>query len=358
MTDEEALARITAAQGSNRSAEPASQDTAQERVDQLWTRITDYGEMITNGIPDPTFLPTPTLAKDFIYENALSLICGHRKHGKSHIATLIALDAVNAGRRVIIMDYENGGPRIGRRLKDLGANPKRLSKLMRGYSFPEMDCPEAMELFLEDIAMIYPGAVVLVDAFRGYASKVGGRDFNPNDNNSIERVMAPMVKVTKSMALSIIVIDHPNRMTTGDSIYKASNSAAKEQAVDAIYWVHKENEYNVMQQGAISIRADNDRDGRLPIEPLYFKVGGQGPDAPFFIEQANAIDVGNSARIAQEIIALLNETNEPMLLSKIRDQVKGNNKTIADVLQECYIRELINFDGKLYSGGPFQGSSI
>lgn len=363
MTEDDALALIMEAQAGHVRPrdKPSLEGTPASRIEELWNATDDYGKLILDGLPDPSFLPTPTLGDSLVYENALSLICGHRKHGKSHIATLIALDAVNAGRHVIIMDYENGARRIARRLRDLGADPKRLSALMRGYTFPKIPDPKTMLLLLEDIATVYPGSVVLVDAFRGYASKTGGGDFNPNDNNAIERVMAPMADAAKSMELTIIVIDHPNRMTTGDSLYKASNSAAKEQIVDAIYWVNKEDPYGVDQQGALSIKADNDRDGRLPLEPLYFKVGGQGDGKPFFIEKCSAIDVGSTARIAGEIHALLNAPGaEGMNATAIRKLVTGKNENIASVLDMMYARETINYDAKnrVYFGGAFEGSKI
>lgn len=361
MNEEDALALIAAAQ--NHARPPATLEettTPQDRMQQLWANTTDYGKLIEEGLPEPTFLRTPTLGEQLVYENALSLICGHRKHGKSHIATLIALDAVNDGRHVVILDYENGAPRIARRLRDLGADPKRLSKYMRGYTFPKIDDPKTMRLLLSDIATVYPGAVVLVDAFRGYGSKTGGGDFNANDNNAIERVMSPLADVAKQMNLTIIVIDHPNRMTTGDSIYKASNSAAKEQIVDAIYWVNKEDPYGVDQEGAISIKADNDRDGRLPLEPLYFKIGGQGDGKPMYIEKCHALDVGTLGKIKDEIWKLLNEDpTEHMSATSVREKVKGSNENIASVLQMMYARETINKDAKdKYFGGPFEGTKI
>jgi hypothetical protein len=358
MNEEDALALIAEAQG-HASAKP--QGTPHERMEQMWANTDDYGKLIEEGLPEPSFLQTPTLGEELVYENALSLICGHRKHGKSHIATLIALDAVNAGRHVVVMDYENGARRIARRLRDLGANPKVLSRLMRGYTFPKIPDPKGMLMFLEDLATVYPGSVVLVDAFRGYASKTGGGDFNPNDNNAIERVMAPMADVAKSMDLTIIVIDHPNRVTTGDSIYKASNSAAKEQIVDAIYWVNKEDPYGVDQQGAISIKADNDRDGRLPLEPLFFKIGGQGDGKPLYIEKAHALDVGVMARIAKDIHEMLNaKGTEPMNVSAIRSAITGKNEIVATVLPMMYARETINYDAKnrVYFGGAFEGAKI
>lgn len=365
MTEDDALDLIEQAQqGRTTRAVPKLSGTPHERIEQLWDSTDDYGKLILEGLPEPSFLPTPTLGESLVYENALSLICGHRKHGKSHIATLIALDAVNAGRYVVVMDYENGARRIARRLRDLGADPKRLSKYMRGYTFPKIPDPKTMLAFLEDFAVVHPGAVVLVDAFRGYGTKVGGAvhgGFNPNDTTHIEQVMAPLADVAKSAELSIVVIDHPNRMTTTDSIYKASNSAAKEQIADAIYWINKEDPYGVDQQGAISIKPDNDRDGMLPLEPLYFKVGGQGAGKPFYIEKCQAIDVGNYARIAQEIHKLLNEPGaEAMNATAIRAAVTGKNENIAEVLAMMVARETINLDAKnkLYYGGPFEGSKI
>lgn len=278
------------------------------RVDQMWADAVDVGELIEMGIPSPAFLTTPTLGDSFVYTNALSLLCGHRKAGKSHVAGILALDCVNAGRKVLYIDYENGAKRIARRLQDLGADTRKLSENLRVKPFPkDLSSPAEVLSFLEDIALSYPGWVIIIDAFRGYGTRTGSsvKGFNPNDTTHMEMVMAPLADACKTYDITVIIIDHPNRMTDSNSAYKASNSAAKEQIADAIYWIVKEDPYTVDKAGSISIQVDNDRDGLLPYTPKYFSIGGQGRGNPMVLRSISLLEVGKYLEIVNAITGRL-----------------------------------------------------
>lgn len=266
------------------------------------------GELIADGLPEIAYLATPTLEAEIFYEKALLLVAGHRKNGKTMLVGAVIKDRIEAGLPSLYLDFENGKHRIARRLEDMGLDPEAIDEHLIYISSPAV----TLSTFYEELKSVlceYPKLLIVVDSWRGLGARLSSEitGFNQNDTLQMEQLLDPLRNIVTQDEATVIVLDHPNRSTTETSSYLASNSVAKEQIVDAIYWVQQEEPYSVDREGLLSIQVHHDRDGRLTREKLQYRLGGQGPKGTLTLTPAAAHEVGQAPRIAAELKAWLRE---------------------------------------------------
>lgn len=304
----------------------------------LLAQRTLLGQVIRDGLPPITYLDTPSFGRPVFYEAALSLITGHRKNGKTMVAGSVIKDRIEAGVPVLYLDFENGKNRIARRLEDMGLDPEAIDESLIYVTMPQV----ALGTLYQELRAIlseYPGLLIVIDSWRGLVSMLGSEipAFSHNDSLHIDRVFGPLRNIVTQDAATVIVLDHPAKTTTENSVYAASNSVAKESVVDAIYWVQEEEPYSVEIAGSLSIQVRHDRDGRLTREKLYYRLGGQGDDGVLTFVSAEKHEVGTVKSMSRSIEEWL-ATSAPSAdgaktLREIRDAVTGDNGAVGTETQ-------------------------
>jgi hypothetical protein len=93
--------------------------------------------LMREGVPEPAFLPSPTLGERLFYEGSLFLFAGHKKAGKSWAMTLEARDCMAAERPVVYVDNENGRELFAERLLLSGATPETVEAHFHYVPFPK-----------------------------------------------------------------------------------------------------------------------------------------------------------------------------------------------------------------------------
>jgi hypothetical protein len=295
----------------------------------LLAQRTTLGTLLSGGIPDAEFLESPSLGERLFYREALFIVSGHKKSGKSWAMAATALDCAHAGRPAVYIDLENGERLFGKRMLLLGADPATVDEYLHYIQFPKGLTLENLRDELEALADALPGAFVVMDSLRGLMTRLSppGNPLNPNDHQAIEAVCGPMMEAAKTSGLSIGIIDHAKKTGNDKDEYSTAGAGAKEAAVDAVYFWTKDEPYNKETAGIVKIAATSDRQGELDFERFY-RVGGQG-DGPFRLTRVSPDEVGTMGKLRSAVFDFLaDHEGEQFTANKLTEKVTGNGAQI------------------------------
>jgi KaiC/GvpD/RAD55 family RecA-like ATPase len=292
-------------------------------------RLADY---MREGVPGRGFLPTPTLGERLFYDQGTFIVSGHKKSGKSWAMLTTALDCVRAGTPTVYLDFENGERLFTKRLLLLGADAQQVDEQLHYIPFPRELSLDSLHTELEAIADALPGAFVVIDSLRGAIARLSpsADPLKVNDPQSIERVCGPMMEVAKTRGVTVGIIDHSTKVGTDQDEYSTAGSAAKEQAVDAVYFWTKIEPYSKEKAGVVKISATSDRDGELDFERFY-RVGGQG-DGQFYFTATDKAGTQAAGRIMEDVRQFLADSSGEQTKTAIRKAVKGDNTAVDKAL--------------------------
>jgi hypothetical protein len=295
----------------------------------LLEQRTSLGALVRSDIPRRTFLPTVTLGGELFYDEGAFIISGHKKSGKSWAMLTAALDCVKAKQPAVYLDFENGERLFARRLQLLGADPDQIDQYLHYVSFPKNLTLKNLSAELEDIAEQLPRAFVVVDSLRGAIARLSPASdpLKLNDPQSIERAVGPMMEVAKTRRITVGIIDHSTKIGSDQDEYSTSNSGAKEQVVDAVYFWTKVKPYSKAQAGLVRIAITSDREGEIGF-PRHFRVGGQG-DAPFYFEPVEAADAGVDEHVVEEVRQFAADNpGKQLTQSDLRKEIKAGRPKV------------------------------
>jgi hypothetical protein len=228
---------------------------------------------------------------------------------------------------VFYLDFESGKLRLAKRLSQLNVDLDRVDEYFHvHFRDRTIDSPDKLRFILAQIAKHYPNnSVVVVDAWRTFVGAI--TQHSEHDENSAQAIayaMEPLAEA-EDLGLTVLLIDHPSKTTTSESTYVTSGSGAKEAIASVVYWVDKVDPYSVYRQGAISLSVIADRDGELPVEPQFYKIGGQEHGNALYFEKSSEDEVGVYAKIADEAVERLKgvRPEDAWTLSKLAGDIKG-----------------------------------
>jgi hypothetical protein len=295
----------------------------------LASQAVDLAQIIENGIPAPTFLPTPSLGERAFYADVLALPAGHKKSGKSWTETIKAADLIRAGRHVVYIDQENGQEVFGERLERL-ISAAQIRERFHYVPFPR-ELPPLTDLRheVEQIAVQWPDCLLIFDSMRTFMARYA---LDPNKDTDVEQLLGPIMAAVKNRPedsrITVDVIDHSNRSTKDGDAYAAAGSFAKACGVDVVYFFELIEDFSTHEEGLIKLTAVDDRRGRL-IKQTHYKVGGQGENKRIKWEVASNNEVGKMGqlRVAVEVF-LTDQPKVPFTLTDLRKSIKGNDELI------------------------------
>jgi hypothetical protein len=321
---------------------PPLPDPAQAPPRGLLGQCMSLVAMVRDGVPPPEFLPTPSLGRlDLFYAGHFSIFGGHKKVGKTLLAIAVALDAMKAGRHVVYLDFENGAEIIAERLKLMGADADldAFAERFHYVRFPRGLKLDNLEDRLAEIAAPYPGALLVLDSLRGLFAQLSGTSRHPLEINNpvhIEQVLSPVHAAVKRHGLTVLLLDHAKKGAGKDDTYSLANSAAKEQIADAVYFIDKPDEYSEDHEGSVLLKITSDRRGRLPVRPVYWRVGGQGAGHPLAFHPVDASKVGTAGRIRRDVLDYLQDhAGDWYSLTALEQapEIKGKASDIRDAVK-------------------------
>lgn len=307
-----------------------------ETLGLLGQRVT-LGSLIRDGVPPVPWLESATLGERLFYRDSVFIVSGHKKSGKSWAMLTTALDCVREGRPVVYLDFENGRRRFARRLTALGGRECAdvADEHLHYIESPRNLSLRGMAAELDAVAEALPGAFVIVDSLRGYMARVSpeGRPLNPDRQEDIEAVCAPLSDAAHAQGLTVGIIDHAKKNGSDDDEYSTAGSLAKEAAVDAVYFWTKDEPYNIDTRGVVKIKATSDRDGELDFVRYYF-AGGQGQGQPFRFIPADADEVGTMGKLRSRVFDFLaDREGETFTPTDVEQAVTGKGKDVRRALE-------------------------
>ncbi|MEU4675748.1 AAA family ATPase [Micromonospora sp. NPDC023737] len=166
----------------------------------------DVAQILANGLPKP---PAPVLLRRedghaLFYAAKVNVLFGDPECGKTWIALAAAVEALQGGRRVAVIDLDhNGAAEILSRLLMLGATPAMLGDPNR-FRLAEPEDTEGLILVVAALRAWRP-AVAIVDSLGELMPLLGLSSNSPDDYTSgNRRVLTPL----SNAGAAVIAIDH------------------------------------------------------------------------------------------------------------------------------------------------------
>lgn len=221
----------------------------------------DVAGMLDGGLPDP---PAPLIGhrsdgRALFYAGQLNLLFGDPESGKTFICLAAAVEALNLGHRVLVMDLDHNGPAATiDRLLMLGAPEGALADLDRfRYVEPE-DAQHVMAVVASAVA--WRPVVVVVDSIGELLPVFGYSSNSPDEFTLINsRVLKPLAMA----GAAVIGIDHLAK-NTDSRVSGPTGTAAKKRAVGGVsIRVSCKDAFTPGRGGKASLTIHKDRHGGL-----------------------------------------------------------------------------------------------
>lgn len=215
--------------------------------------------ILENGIPKPV---APVLLKRedghaLFYAGKINVLFGDPECGKTWIALAAAVEALNAGRRVAIIDLDhNGVGTILTRLLALGADREALGSQDR-FRYAE---PEDGDELIQVVAALraWRPAVAVMDSLGELLPMLGMSSNSPDDYTSANR---RTLTVLANVGTCVIAIDHLPKSDDARE-HGQTGTIAKKRTVNGVTLrVTVAEPFAPGRGGAASMAVEKDREG-------------------------------------------------------------------------------------------------
>lgn len=328
------------------AATPPAKALAESRVDLV--------EMIRDGVPEPTFVPgcEPWLRRGKRY-----LSFGPAGDGKSLAWLVVAVTAVEAGAKVVILDVENGCEEYAARLADVldardpdGSLSDAVQERLSYHAWPSL----SLGWKAEDWAAAIDGAeLVIFDSSRMVLTSIGvGEDKSDDYAKFVDGLLIPLSK----SGTTTVVLDntsHADPSRTRGTITKTDlNEVAYRLVVGA--------PFDRERTGTVRLIRRRTRFSGLPAE-LRIDLGGGVYSAPVVPDAIGApVPVDFRPTRLMERFSRAIEATPGMSQNGLLREVKGGKQVakiqaIRALILEGYVRsETVGQAGRHHSIEPYR----
>lgn len=221
----------------------------------------DVAAMLDGGLPDP---PSPVVGTrsdghSLFYAGQVNLVFGDPESGKTFLCLAASAEALNHGRKVLVVDLDHNGPAATiDRLLMLGAQESALADTSRFlYAEPE-DAPHLMGIVAAGIA--WRPAVALIDSVGELLPVFGFSSNSPDDFTLVNsRVLKPLAMA----GAAVLGIDHLAKGTESRTSGPTGTAAKKRAVGGASVRVTIKDAFTPGRGGAAAITIHKDRHGGL-----------------------------------------------------------------------------------------------
>jgi hypothetical protein len=300
----------------------------------------DLFKRIKQGIPEPEFVPG---CDGFVRKGKRHLVPASAGTGKSLAWLRIAVDSVQKGGTVVILDLENGGDEYAARLECIldacGELTADQEERLRYYEWPRLSLTWKAE---EWVAAVAGANMVIFDSSRLALSQVGLDENSANDYAEfIDAILLPLAKA----GIATVLLDN-----TGHSESRARGSKAKEDLNEVVFEMSARGTIDLDTTGTLTFKLTRTRFAGLH-RRLEMKVGGGVYEMPQPVEDSFD-DQGNwrPTVLMQRIADYLKQ--HPGAGSRdVRENVQGKAAYLLPALQqlvkEGYVESRHRGDGRL-----------
>ena len=250
---------------------------AEPRTDDETPLYVDIRALLDGTAPEP---PEPQLGRrsdgnHLFYAGQVNLVFGDPESGKTWLCLACAVEALLAGRRVLIIDLDhNGAAATVNRLLALGATTERLSD-PGVFRYCEPEDARALNRVVED-AKVWRPAVAVVDSIGELLPMYGVSSNSSDDFTAVHtKVLKPLAKT----GAAVLAVDHLAK--NADSRAQGpGGTAAKRRAVGGVSLrVKVKQSFTPGHGGSATLVVNKDRHGGLR---AHCPVGDREPVAGTF----------------------------------------------------------------------------
>lgn len=306
------------------------------------SRYFDVGALLDGGMPDP---PEPVLmrrddGKALFYAGQVNVVFGDPEAGKTLLVQAAVTEALNDGRRVLVIDMDHNGPQATvYRLLDMGAKEDALRNADL-FRYVEPEDADHLKAVIQDMKWWRP-AVAVVDSIGELLPLLRLSSNSPDDFTSANaRVLKPLAMA----GAAVLAIDHlpKNRETRASG---QTGTAAKRRAIGGVSLRVTVNEpFAPGRKGSAWLAVNKDRHGGLR---RWCPAEGPEPPAGLFILDGTghritcsitAPQLGDAAKMsdisAEDLAALDRLDPPPASVRDVKDRLKWRSQRASDVLRE------------------------
>lgn len=202
--------------------------------------------------------PQPTLLKrgddvPLIYPGEIHSFSGEPESGKGWIALHLAAELIEAGKRVLYLDFEDSPLAIYERLRALGASR---ASILEHFDYVRPEDPPKGEIFA---ALVTTHALVVLDGVSEAYALVG---LNISDNTDAASFLQRIVRPLSVSGAAVVQIDHVTKAKDGRGRYSLG-AQHKLAGVAVAYTTHVIKPPSRQQAGLVKLRVEKDRHGHV-----------------------------------------------------------------------------------------------
>lgn len=264
-----------------------------------------------------------------LYPGAINGLLGPSESGKTWIALEAMRQAILAGRRVVMFDFEDTAAGIIGRLRALGLSNDLLSEYLR-YATPDIPLDAENLVAMNAVLHSFRPALVVLDGVNA-AMTVMGQDLVSNRDATAfyQKVLRPMA--TNNAA--VLYIDHTPKNVENQSKGAIGAQAKRAMTTGVALRVDVEEPFSRSHPGRLTITVDKDRPGRVRAVSGAAQVVGtahlvpseNGDQMTVFIaleEQDSSPELNRAVNLRNRIAAYLQAAGKASL-NQIEENVKG-----------------------------------
>lgn len=333
------------AHSSNGSA-PAEADASAPAAALAAARI-DLVEIIRNGIPERRFVPG---CKPWLIATKRYLVPAPAGTGKSLAAQVIAVEIVDNGGAVAILDVENGAEEYAARLESIIGDRNELaqacSQRLRYYAWPALSTDWSADEWAAALAGV---DLVVFDSSRLVLSAAGlAEDSNDDYAKFVNALLIPLARA----GIATLVLDN-----TGHGERDRARGASTKHDLNEVVYVAKVGKpFDHDQTGELHLHRKRTRFSDLP-EQLTMTLGGGVYRAPVVAEKDDA-STFRPTGIMEKTSKLIEEKpglSRKDVLSLVGGKHDYSSAALSLLVAEGYVRaEQDGREKRHYSTGPYR----
>jgi hypothetical protein len=225
----------------------------------LLTERVDLREAIEHGVEAP-----PELEPGIVLAGLTHMIYGPSSSGKTWILLYLIVRLLEADRRVVYFDSENGKRIIAERLSELGVDPAKLENLYY-FPFPSLHADEkGRERYVDLLGEVEPDLVAF-DATVNFLASCG---LEENSNDDFVKWSTHYTRPARERNIAVLLLDH-----TPHEGGHARGASRKRDEVDVMWAAKCPVPFDRETTETVILRREKDREGWLP-KSVVFNIGG------------------------------------------------------------------------------------
>jgi hypothetical protein len=218
--------------------------------------------------PVPAFLAR-TDGACLLYPGRINTLLGESESGKSWLALLAVVQAVRAGHRVLVLDFEDSAGSVKGRLAAMGLSPDELTLVDYALPVEALTSPAALDL---SRSLANNPALIVVDGVNAAMSLMGYDLISNNDATLFaQRLLRPMA----ATGAAVVTVDHVPKDTEKRGKGGIGAQAKRAMIDGCAITVEVVEPFGKGQAGELKLTVDKDRPGVVRGLAAGSKVAGR-----------------------------------------------------------------------------------